>query len=869
MADTEHRPEEQEPLLAPESERATFSSFIGKASQEPFSFASKILLAVILVLLLLSSTFIGLFAGLQHRLSSSRKPDQGDDLPSVTITETYTITSTQTSTIVPKPTSSPKTPENICLTSDCVVLASSIITALDPSIDPCEDFYQFSNGGWLREHPIPADKGIYGRFNALAVENQRIAQSLLDVSSEVTESAGPDDVTRAKLANLYASCTNETQLNDLGSEGLLKLTRKVRNLWSATPEAPEEDTLRHAQLREKFTDAVADLHSIDISAFFDIGIEGDEGDDPNFLVPIFSQPSLGLLAKEYYQEEEVVEVYTSVIEKALFVLDETENNSTSHTLRTSSPLVNAQEADQRMPWDKRASSPSKSQNVWPPWPFPTWGDPQPPKRENKTTRVKRLAKEVVHFERRIAQAGADLDVLYQDPIATYNPYPTENLTALLPVLDFPVYLSSFAVRSFPHKVIVTYPPYLTALSQILSNTTADVIESYMVLRIFFTYAENLGSETELWQINRKLFETLNGIKPGAVGDRGEWCVSRVENALGFALGRFFVQETFIGDSKTKGTKVITDIISAFKDSLRKLPWMDKSSADAAAEKASAIRVKVGYPLSPNTTNAESIERYYASVKIDRSDFFGNMLSAAVDNEKKAWATLGKRRDLEAWEMNPSTVNAYFNPPANEIVFPAGIMRPPFYHRTWPSYMAYGAFGAVAAHELTHAFDSSGRMYNPQGKLEQWWSNATSEGFEERKTCISKQYSAYTIDDGKGGQIHVNGNLTSGENIGDSGLVQAFRAWKSQYSQSLKQGEEYILPGLNYTREQLFFIAFGQVWGQSIKPQAAVQRIRTDPHSPNQFRVDGTLSNIKEFAEAFKCRPGSKLNPPVKERCELW
>jgi len=212
------------------------------------------------------------------------------------------------------------------------------------------------------------------------------------------------------------------------------------------------------------------------------------------------------------------------------------------------------------------------------------------------------------------------------------------------------------------------------------------------------------------------------------------------------------------------------------------------------------------------------------------------------------------------------VNAYFNPPANEIVFPAGIMRPPFFNKAWPAYMNYGAFGMVAAHELTHAFDSSGRLYNENGKLEEWWTDETSEGFNKRQKCISKQYSKYTIDDGKGGKAHVDGELTSTENIGDSGLIQAFRAWKAQFD---GDKNDYLLPGLDYTREQLFFIAFGRVWATNMRAEAAIARLRSDPHSPARWRVDGTLRNVPEFAKVFKCPSGSPMNPRREDRCLLW
>jgi len=276
-----------------------------------------------------------------------------------------------------------------------------------------------------------------------------------------------------------------------------------------------------------------------------------------------------------------------------------------------------------------------------------------------------------------------------------------------------------------------------------------------------------------------------------------------------------------------------------------------------------------FPLSPDTRDPRSLVSYYTLVKVHVDTFFDNMLSATASDVYKMWQRLGKSRNPDEWEMKPATVNAYYNPTANEIVFPAGILQPPFFSLEWPGYLSYGSFGMVAAHELTHAFDSAGRLYNQRGKLEEWWTRETSDAYQIRQDCIVEQYSAYTVDDGRGGVLHVNGNLTSGENIGDTGLIQAYRAWKAQYEDSYDAGHEYLLPGLDYTREQLFFISFARTWAINNRAADAVQRVLTDPHSPNRYRTEGTVFNIPEFAEAFQCSKWAKLNPPLEERCIFW
>ncbi|KAI0082770.1 metalloprotease [Panus rudis PR-1116 ss-1] len=903
MADREARPstdEETAPLLQPASHpddnpsqpsQPSLTERISAAVQEPLTPLSKFLIVLVLLFLLLSSIFIGLFAGAQHKLNNIG--DDGKVTSTVTVTQTATKTSISTETDVsttiatatstsiatttvavpiPGPTHAPE--EKACFSPDCIVLASSIISSLDPSQDPCENFYDFATGGWRKSHPIPSDKGSIGSLEEIAVRNRRLLQQILSQdSSSIYTSAGDqdpyDEQLLKKLRVMYNSCMDEELLDARGADPLLRVVKTTRQLFKGeTTEVyldGEHDTHLsddEKRIKRGLTAAVAYLHSRGVGALFSIDIEGDVGEDPNHMTLLFGQPQLGLPSKEYYEEESIVTLYRNVLERLLINLYDEEKLLAEQDDSLTSPGLAFHEERLRM---------------WPPWPWPPWGgdddggddDHDHDNPVNRTEEAHKLAKKIVKLERKIANASLDLDILLQDPVATYNPVPISNLTSDLPQFDFPLYFSTFAPRTFPTKVILDSLTFPSSLSRILKETDPSTIQAYLETRAALALAGNLGTKTEAWKAVRSLEERLRGIKPGAVGDRAEFCVSKVEATLGFAAGRYFVQQAFGGDSKTKGTKVITDIINAFKRSLQRIKWMDDESAKAAAEKADAIRVKVGYPLSPDTRSARSLAFYYARVKVHETTFFENVLSARQSDVFKEWLTLGRQRDPEAWEMYPSMVNAYFEPPANEIVFPAGILQPPVFAGNWPGYLAYGAFGQVAAHELTHAFDSAGRLYNQQGKLEQWWSNATSERYQVIQDCIVKQYSSYYVEDSQGNKVYVNGNLTSGENIGDSGLIQAYRAWQSQFDDSFKAGTEYLLPGLNYTREQLFFIAFGVQWAQNIKPESAVARVRSDPHSPNRFRVDGTVRNIPEFAKAFNCSAKAKLNPPQEERCLFW
>ncbi|KAH8106762.1 Metalloprotease [Cristinia sonorae] len=852
----------------------SFAERVSKIVQEPLSPLSKVLCVLALIFLLLSSVFIGLFAGAQHKLNSRN----GEPKPVETVTVTLstgivTATSTVTTTYsvpIPSPTGVPR--EEPCLSPECITLSSAVLASLDESQDPCNNFFDFANGGWLKQHLIPSDKSSIGSFTVLVEENRRLIQQILsqESSSISAMSQGTDrydEQLLKKLRGLYNSCMNEDLLDARGATPLVRVVKKVRDLFNGETTIVDisSDKLQKRDGDDKddrsgLTAAVAYLHSRGIGALFEANIEGDVGRDPNFMTFYFGQPNLGLPAKEYYEEEEVTGAYRSVLERLLLTLHE-EETTESETEAASPKLVIHEE---RL-------------RVWPPWPWPPWdgddgdkdGDHDDDKPVNRTEEAHKLAKRIVKFEKKIAAASLDLTVLYGDPIATYNPVPLSNLTASFPEFDFPAYFSTFAPRKFPETVILTSTTFPAALSEIISDTPRSTIQAYLETRAALALAPNLGVNTEAWRAVRSLEELLRGIKPGAVGDRAEFCITKVESTLGFAAGRYFVQETFGGESKEKGTKVITDTVSAFKESLKNLKWMDDESRAAATQKADALRVKVGYPLSPDTRNPRSLVNYYRLVKVHEDTFFENVLSSQVNDQIRMWSKLGKRRDQDDWLLVPTKVEAYYNPPANELVFPAGILRPPFFSQHWPSYISYGAFGAAASHELTHAFDSVGRLYNQEGKLEKWWTNSTSEGFKRIEKCIVEQYASYYVEDGRGGNVYVNGNLTASENIGDSGIIQAYRAWKANYHESALAGNEFLLPGLNYTREQLFFISFARIWALNIRPASAVERIRSDPHSPHRFRVEGTLFNTPEFAKAFNCPAGAKLNPPNEKRCLFW
>lgn len=281
----------------------------------------------------------------------------------------------------------------------------------------------------------------------------------------------------------------------------------------------------------------------------------------------------------------------------------------------------------------------------------------------------------------------------------------------------------------------------------------------------------------------------------------------------------------------------------------------------AIDKVHAIDQKIGYPTkSPDIMDPSSLADYYRKVNISSDRHFDNALSATASALADEWSKLGKPVDRNEWGMTASTVNAYYSPSGNEIVFPAGIMQFPVFDAEAPAYVSYGAFGSVAGHELSHAFDSSGRHYNKEGKYIDWWSNATVQAFEERAQCFVDQYSNFTVLGSDDKPHHVNGRLTLGENIADAGgLSAAFQSWRRRAA--VKPNQD--LPGLeHFSQSQLFFVSYSNWWCGKSRKDTAVERIFTDPHAPKRFRILGTMNNSREFREAFDC--------PAKEpTCELW
>uniref|UniRef100_A0A8C4YC80 Endothelin-converting enzyme 1 n=1 Tax=Gopherus evgoodei TaxID=1825980 RepID=A0A8C4YC80_9SAUR len=445
----------------------------------------------------------------------------------------------------------------------------------------------------------------------------------------------------------------------------------------------------------------------------------------------------------------------------------------------------------------------------------------------------------------------------RDEEVIYHKVTAGELKNLAPAINWMPFLSTvfYPVELNESEPVVVYAKeYLEQVSSLIQATDRCLLNSYMIWNLVRKTSSFLDQRFQ--EAEEKLMEVMYGTKKTCL-PRWKFCISDTDNSLGFALGAMFVKATFAEDSKKIAEEMITEIKTAFEESLATLQWMDEETRKSAKEKADAIYDLIGYPkfiLDP-----KELDKVFHDVTVS-SLYFENVMQFYNFSARVAADQLRKPPNRDQWSMTPPTVNAYYSPTKNEIVFPAGILQAPFYTRTSPKALNFGGIGVVVGHELTHAFDDQGREYDKDGNLRPWWKNSSVEAFKQQTECIVEQYSNYTVN----GEA-VNGKHTLGENIADNGgLKAAYRAYQNWVK---KNGNEEALPTLGLSNNQLFFVGFAQVWCSVRTPESSHEGLITDPHSPSRFRVIGTVSNSKEFSEHFHCPPGSPMNP--QKKCEVW
>ncbi|TDZ38965.1 Endothelin-converting enzyme-like protein [Colletotrichum trifolii] len=695
--------------------------------------------------------------------------------------------------------------DKLCLTPACVHAASEILYNLSPDykeLDPCNDFEELVCGGWRDRHDLRADQGDAFTGTIMSENSELLLRHIL-------EAPYPRDSQHSSFSpgQLFSASKDADEENFdkmkavydacLNEDKIKEVgIEPLTNILDQIKQAYPIEVVAEVD-PSPATDTILLLAKYGVDALLSAGTGADDRDPDTVVVSVSPPWSLGLPSKERYEDDKLVEKYRSV---AVEVLG----------------------------------------NLYPD--------------QNKDNFAK-----VVDFEKLLAAASPSTEER-EDVTKYYNPMLIDEAAALTPEIELTALIHDLAPDGFVvERVIVAAPKYMTELNTILAETDEEVIQNYFIwkaVQAFYSYVD-----ADAVKPYRGFVNELAGKDPESAPERWRTCVGEVDGGVGWILSRFFVERAFSEKAKKFGDTIITDIKTEFTKKLKATKWMDKETTTKAIDKVHNIIQKIGYPTkSPDIMDPPSLNKFYESVNVTSDTFFQNALVVSRFAVGYEWSALGKPVDREQWGMTVPTVNAYYNPPGNEIVFPAGIMQFPVFDVEVPAYMSYGAFGSVAGHELSHAFDSTGRHYDQNGNYTDWWSEATVDAFKKRAECFVEQYSNFTVPGPDDEPLHVNGRLTLGENLADAGgLSASFQAWKRRAQEKPNKS----LPGLeHFTQEQLFFVTYSNWWCGKSRKDTAINKIYTDPHAPKWARILGTMANSREFKESFQCKD-------KKPTCELW
>jgi predicted metalloendopeptidase len=641
---------------------------------------------------------------------------------------------------------------------------------LDRTCKPCDDFFEFAMGGWMKANPIPPQYPRWGSFTVLLDKNQQNLRGILEASAAANAAASSNE---RKIGDFYASCMDTAVIDAAGAKPIEGELARIAAVKSA-PDLQAE---------------VARLQENGIGVMFRFGSRQDAKDSSQ-VIAAANQGGLGLPERDYY-------------------------------LRDDEKSKKLREA-----YVKHATTI-----------FEVLGDP--------ADKAATEAAGVMALETSLAK-GSMSNVDVRDPLKTYHKMTVADVQELTPDFSWKNYFVAVG-HSDLRELNVGQPEFFKALNAQLAAAPLEDWKTYLRWRLADTTAPGLSEKfvTADFDFHDK---ELRGTK--AILPRWKRCVQATDRNLGEALGEVYVQKYFPPEAKAHALEMVHNLIAALHDDLQTLPWMGADTRTQALAKLTAFGVKIGYP---------DKWRDYSALKIDRNSYMQNELHGAEFEFQRQLDKIGKPVDRTEWGMTPPTVNAYNRSSMNEIVFPAGILQPPFYDPKADDGVNYGGMGAVIGHEITHGFDDQGSKFDAKGNLKDWWTADDLKNFHERSQCVSDQFDGYVVD----GDLHENGKLVLGESIADlGGLAISYAA----YEKSL-QGKPRPPEKDGFTAEQRFFLGWAQVWGANERLEYMRLQTNTDPHPLAKFRGDGPLSNMAEFAKAFGCKRGDAM---VREKvCKIW
>jgi putative endopeptidase len=644
---------------------------------------------------------------------------------------------------------------------------------LDRSVAPCDNFYQFADGGWLKANPVPAAYSSWGTFNILHDRNEEVLRAVLEEAAK--EKTAQRNSNWQKIGDFYATCMDESQIGSIG----------------LTPLEPEFHRIAVIHDGATLQAEIARLQRQGVDAVFDYGPQQDFKNSSREIASI-GQAGLALPDRDYYLKDD---------EKSKQIRDQ----YAQHVANMFKLLGDS---------DDTASAEAKT---------------------------------VLRIETSLAQASMSR-VDRRDPDKTYHMQTLVEVHALTPHLNWNAYFEQIDSPRVD-EINVRQPDFFKAADAALASVPLADWKVY--LRWHLIHAAAPGLPKKFVDENFNFYgKTLTGAQE--LQPRWRRCVESTDRHLGEALGQYYVQRAFPPAAKASAQQMVRNLIAALRDDLQTLDWMSPATRQKAIEKLDAITPKIGYP---------DKWRDYSKFQVARDSYIQNIIRGDEFQNDYEMAKIGKPTDRAEWGMTPPTVNAYYSPTNNEIVFPAGILQPPFYDPNRDDAYNYGGIGAVIGHEMTHGFDDQGAKFDPKGNRTNWWTPEDLKNFTARGDCIAKQFDSYEAEPG----LHENGKLVEGESIADlGGLTIALAA----YHHSL--ASKPAPPDIDgFSPDQRFFLAWAQTWESNYRPELIRLLVTTNPHPLNQFRANGPLSNMPAFAKAFGCSATSPMVRPEDQRCRIW
>jgi predicted metalloendopeptidase len=643
---------------------------------------------------------------------------------------------------------------------------------MDPTCKPCDDFYQFVNGNWLKDNPIPNAFAAWGTFNILQQDNRKVLREILEDATRAEANAG--EATRL-VGTFYGSCMDEAHIDSRG----------------ITPIADELARIDGIKDTRGLQAEIARLHNAGVPAVFQFGSAPDRQNSSR-TIPNIGQGGLSLPNKDYYTKTDDKSKQT----RAEFV---------KHMARM----------------------------------FELLG--------HTAQRASEEADTVLRIQSQLADGAMD-PVEVRDLAATSNKQLLAQVQQLTPEFSWKDYVLARFVPVFS-DLNVAQPKFFQNLNRMLRSVPLADWQTYLRWQLLNSSATALSSKFEEEHFNF-FNRTLTGTRE--MEPRWQRCAVATDAALGEALGQAFIEKRFTPEAKARMATLVDNLTRTFRERIQTRDWMSEATKQQALTKLDSITRKIGYP---------DKWRNYASVRLARDTYFENTRQALTFEARRNLDKIGKATDRTEWTMTPPTVNAYYRPANNEIVFPAGILQPPFFDPQADDALNYGAIGAVIGHEMTHAFDDRGSQFDAKGNLKNWWTPDDRNKFATRAECVSEQFSGYKTTEG----MNLNGKLVLSESIADlGGITMAYYALMKSM-----EGKPRPANIDGFTPEQRFFIGYAVVWARNQRPEAERRQALTDAHALARYRTNGPLSNLKEFATAFACNANDAMVRQANRQCQIW